>query len=557
VYGIFLTEDELEALRVEHAEEMAKNGTSAHGQMAEQAKAFRPEVGIHEFANSGGGGRVYGRDRDEELAHLDGNPRLAEAGLVLKDADTLRMAARYALSLAMSEHWESGFMSDVPGCPWEDRAFRRSYVCDDIARVLDLAGEMFTDTGRLYLMRRLAEEGAGPINFVTWRHEYIFHCNQLAFFNAGRMAAYVVMERQWPRVKPYTDLAYEDTVNNLNNVIEPDGGYLEGPGYFNPTIRENYDVLKYYARARGRNAQELIPEAVKRTPDFAAVVASTTEEDAIPICDSGSEFGFSTLEILSNLLPDSYWVTVYNKKARAEGREPLPKEGPPLPHFVALAVTGHLASLRDLDGQPVKILVMGHKAGADHTHEDKGSFVLEFAGQAFAMDPGMCEYDDPIHHEYKQCQRHNMLAPVGTAERARPLRPLPVSVRPSGTGDATSFQASIDATPGWEPFYRKWVRTWDSPTADVLTIHDEYELASGDGVEFYWQTKLPCQQEGNTVVIVGERGKATVTVPEGCTVRIETLPLAEGDEQRRIAIGKAGVKGALTVRVALEATAAP
>ena len=110
--------------------------------------------------------------------------------------------------------------------------------------ILDLAGEMFTDAGRTYLMRRLAEEGIGPINYVAWRYEYIFHCNQLAYFNTGRMYAYLMLEREWPRVKPYTDLAYRDAIDNLETVIEPDGGSLEGPGYLNPIIRENYNALK-------------------------------------------------------------------------------------------------------------------------------------------------------------------------------------------------------------------------------------------------------------------------------------------------------------------------
>ena len=45
-------------------------------------------------------------------------------------------------------------------------------------------------------------------------------------------------------------------------------------------------------------------------------------------------------------------------------------------------------------------------------------------------------------------------------------------------------------------------------------IRDEYELGKGTGVEFYWQTKLPCEQKGQTVGITGARGMATLTAPK-------------------------------------------
>ena len=49
--------------------------------------------------------------------------------------------------------------------------------------------------------------------------------------------------------------------------------------------------------------------------------------------------------------------------------------------------------------------------------------VLEFAGDTFAMDLGICDYGDPLSIPYKQCQRHNMLVPTGTTERPHPTNP--------------------------------------------------------------------------------------------------------------------------------------
>jgi hypothetical protein len=534
---------------------MSQKGKSRYTEAAESARKMEFEKGIHEFAKTGGDIDTHGRTRDRDLAPLPGGPSLAVAGLVLKDADTLRAAARFALSLAMCEHWEEGFMSCFPGGPWEDRAFRRSYCCEDIAEVLDLAGEVFTDAGRIYLMRRLAEEGIGPINYVAWRHEYIFHCNQLAFFNHGRMYAYLVLEHERPRVKPYTELAYQDSVDNLRTVILPDGGYLEGPSYFTGTVNGNYEVLNHYARARGKPVASLMPDVVKQTANLAAVVASTTKEDVIAICDADAELSGSSLKVLHELVPGSYWTTLYNKHRTLAGEAPLAEQGPPLPTFIFLPDMGPMASLRTLDGQPVKVFIMGNKADATHTHEDKGSFVLEFGAETFAMDLGICDYDDPIHNQYKQCQRHNMLAPVGMPERAHPQNPLPFDVKPTGNGDEKEFHAAIDATPGWEGYYQKWVRTWDSPSPDTLVIRDEYEVAKGDGVEFYWQTHLPCTQEGQVITITGARGTVRLSVREDCQIRIDTLPLFDGKEQQRIAIRKGSPAGILEVTATLNSAA--
>ena len=548
-YGIFLNTNELADLRSQPQQGANADGESRYVRLVKSSRDFIPEKGIHEFAKSGGDVAEHGRTRDRLQPSLPGGPELAEAGLVLRDAGALRMAARYALCLAMSEHWEMGFMSRFPGGPWEDRCFRRSYSCQDIAQILDLAGEVFTDAGRTYLLRRLAEEGVGPINYAAWRHEYIFHCNQLAYFNHGRMCAYLVLEREWPRVKPYTDLAYRDTIDNLETAIEPDGGCLEGPGYLSPTVRENYYVLQMYARSRGKSLPDLIPAVLTRTSDYAAVVASTTTDDVIAICDSSADYHAESLRLFADLLPDSYWVTLYNKKCRNMGQAPLARTGPPLPAFVMLPNTGYLASTRKIHDDTVKILVMGNKAGAGHTHEDKGGFVLEYAGDTFALDLGICDYEDPIHLVYKHCQRHNMLVPVGTPERAHPLNPLPVDVKPAGHGDSRAFQARIDATAGWEGYYKRWVREWDSPAPDSLTIRDDYELAQGSGVEFYWQTTLPVSVHERTVSIQGRRGVVQINVPPECSVRVDELPLFGGGTHRRIAIRKDAPQGRLEVSV--------
>ena len=75
-------------------------------------------------------------------------------------------------------------------------------------------------------------------------------------------------------------------------------------------------------------------------------------------------------------------------------------------------------------------------------------------------------------------------------------------------------------------------------------------------MEFYWQTKLPVRQKDRTVIIQGKQGQATINIPPDCSVRIDRLPLARGQEHNRIAIYKKGSQGILEVIVHLSSISA-
>jgi hypothetical protein len=252
----------------------------------------------------------------------------------------------------------------------------------------------------------------------------------------------------------------------------------------------------------------------------------------------------------------------------------IPDRGPAFQPFLEMPDLGMMCSVRKLAGEQVKLFLMGNKAHADHTHEDKGSFVLEFAGESFAMDYGVIDYANPICLLLKRAQRHNMLVPTASGDRPRPKCPIPVDIRPRGDGDATRFRAEADVTPGWEGWYRRWHRTWDSPNPAELTITDDWELEKGDGVAFHWTTPLPMTLDAanQRVVIDGRRGRAVLEYPEDCAAAIDYLPLMSDkqraidrqrldmaafvypldDTQPRLSIIQRGQRGRLQVRVRLE-----
>lgn len=450
----------------------------------------------------------------------------------------------------------------MPGSTFEHRCFVQSLCAWEISLILDLAGEFFTELGRNYLMRKIAENALAAIQYNIWKHEYLFDCNQLAWFTPGRMLGSCLLERHWPRARNHTEQTYKDVVENINRTILPDGGYVEGPTYFT-CIGHHAGLAGYvYAKRSNLNFSSVMPDLLRKTKSFAEAIASTDpSRDVIPICDARDTIDQDTLAIMAYLLPKSRWAEMFRKSVARGGGFPnsmlalaledkIPYKKVPLIPFVHLPVMGLAASVRKLDSAIVKILMLGNKAGAGHTHEDKGSFVLEFAGEIFAIDPGTCDYSSPYAGILKNCERHNMLVPFGTIERPSPACPIFSDIKLKAYGNIKSFHSSANLTPGWEKYYKKWIRKLYSPSPASITIKDSFELKKGKGVEFYWNTRLPVSIKNGRFVITGKNGIVTIIPPSNCELRIDTLPLPDG-VQNRCVIKKTGKKGELTVNVAL------
>jgi len=569
-YGLLIDGPELDRMRADHDAFVARHGDSPFTRAADEAARLEPERMVSEFVNFWTDTR-YCRQRDEGNVLLRHGPAAAIAGLLARDASLVRLGARFAVAIALSANWDDGMICRFPGSTFEHRCFVQSLCAYECAILLDLAGEVFTDVGRELLLRRIAEEGIGSITYTTWRHEYIFSCNQLAWFSPGRVAGLAVLGRHHPRAAAYRDIARHELLESLEATVLADGGYVEGPTYFRCVGRDGGLSLFLDARASGRPFRDAIPPSMLRTAAFAAAIESTDDAaDAIPICDGRPLMEQEALAVMAHALPGSRWAAMFAKSVRRGGGMPetvlawqlgreAPPEPAPAPSLVVLPEMGIAASHRSLDGAMLKIFLMGNRGGAGHTHEDKGSFVVELAGETLAFDPGTCDYSSPLAEIVKHCQRHSMLVPIGSAHRPHPASPLPADVKPSCTGDGSRFQARLDASPGWEGTYHRWVRTWDSAGPETLVVRDEYEIepGAGTGVEWYWQTEQPVEVRGRTVTVHGLRASARLEVPVDCTVRVDELPLHGGLLHRRVAIRRPHPAGSIEVHVSFSAGAPP
>lgn len=389
-----------------------------------------------------------------------------------------------------------------------------------------------------------------------------------------------MLERDWPRTRPYADLAHADLLASIDRILRPDGSYVEGPMYFNPVGRDAALALYYHSRVRKQEFLQALPDRMQRSADFAELVLTTTREgDFIPYGDSYSrDFPPFVKAVMAAAMPESAWGEMLRRTVSRDRSDPAlwPLQEPFRPNyltslsdvviawrlarqarsgsfvpraFVHLPESGMMASLRRIGAQPLKLLLIGNRARATHNHEDKGSFVLEFAGETFITDPiRAVSYGDPAIALGKQAQSHNLLIPFGTLDRPAQLNPLPVDVKPQGRGDALSFHAAVDLAPGWPGFYRKWTRSWDSPSPERLTLRDDYELAQGTGVEFVLWTEREVTVETRTVRFTGKTGGMRLVAPEDCTVAVQEVP-APQVTYRRVSLRRSAPNGTLQVEM--------
>ncbi len=569
VYGILLNEKDIETLREKADETGGIPASRPYDYTKDCSKDDIPEKYLGEYVNFLIDTR-YNRERDKEKYLLKKGEKAAIAGVVNKDPALLRLAARYALVLASCENWEDSFISNFKTSSYDHRCFVASLCLYECAIVLDIAGEMFTDAGKNLILKKMAKEGIGTVNFNTWRYEYIFHCNQMAWFSPGRIYAYAVLLRNFPRVDRYLDIAIDDVIENLNNTIESDGGYTEGPGYFSCVGRDSLLVLYMYSRLKNIDIEKLLPPVLKKTVTFGEVIESTDEKlDFIPICDSSVKVksSFSDmykvhLILMAYFFPDSVWPDVYRKHVKNNGMGDSPiirilddkikKKDIKRRNFILMEVTGHAISYRKTSNGYSKIFVLGNKAGAGHTHMDKGSFVYEYEGETFLMDPGICSYDDPISLELKAPDRHNMLVPYGSDKTPYPENPLMKDLIPEASGDNVSFNATMDLSPGWKGWYKEWIRQIKSTGPGEIEIIDKYYIEKGEGVSFMLNTSLDISPFGDSAVkIEGKYGTLSVEIPKECTYKIEELNNPK-TRHYRLAIYKIGRKGILNIKMHME-----
>ncbi len=579
--GLFFAAADLPALRAKVRSPHLAPHYQALLARAEQLLAIRPEELVGPYAPGGDPARgLRRRDAGRPWLAAGVADLLAFAGLLENQPRYSRHAARMALALAHCGQWLHSFVGALPGTTVHPRCFSESYILRAVALVLDWAGHCLTPAGRELLRDAMILKGLARVESDFRRWEYIRGMNQGLLFTPGRIHAYLALEKTYPRYRANLREAVRDLNAMLNHYLQADGGTLEGMGYWH-SVGEIFPTLYALARRAGNPFAQSLPPRVRRTADYALAMLSTAGDGTtfLPINAAGhnqARPSLTTAAVLAQATDSDTWRHLYARLLADASAQPdwfhllaapthLPRQHLPAMEFVDSATsspppptqpppafyhfpaTGHAGLHRPLpplppsplgrgaggeganDGPPAVIrlhLFSGPSRGG-HSHQDKGSFILEAAGETLAADRGTTNYNNPAHLLMGQAAWHNLTVPEDDCGNALEQQP---KTTPGGRLVMAEFKDGIldllcDNRHAWEPglFTRNRRRIW-SPAPDLFVIDDDLQLRTPHAVSFRLNSAFPIDQDATGGwIVTGSR----------CQLRILPVNWSPEAEQSR------------------------
>jgi hypothetical protein len=189
---------------------------------------------------------------------------------------------------------------------------------------------------------------------------------------------------------------------------------------------------------------------------------------------------------------------------------PVPPSLPLAQHFeecdrVVLRTGSHCGDLL--------FLFEGGPQTFDHTHNDKGQFILEAYGERFAADPGVIKYQDPAHIYFKDTSYHNLVTLRGRNQDYRDAKRA-VVLEQVKFGPTCDYVAA-DLRNSYKAF-SKYCRQVLFVRPYYFVILDDVE-ADETGLEWNYHSCAPIQEIDLTRGLITLRGeKAGLTLALGC-----------------------------------------
>lgn len=457
----------------------------------------------------------YLRKREQGREPWMAEPVLAAlVGLVKCDTELMRHALRYLMSFVHTTHWCQSAESRVRGNVWDQRCFLEEMAVTTCALVSDWLWFALTDRARKLVQLAIWDKGLSIIQRDMLKWEYVYSINQGPWFCRARILGGLLLERDWPRVRPYIEQAYADMQEGMNNYLLPDGGVDEGVGYFSVTLQAVLPGLMAYARAHKKPVHEVLPKHLANSGNFVAIMSAMKPASVLMDGDNSNErFTGDAIALLAAFYPDDVYRRIakgtllqargatYYRQYMVDGpfafiAAPLDLPEPEciVPEFGLLPHAGAITSRRELaPGRTVRLHMSGCKARASHTHWDKGAFTLELDETPVLIDRGVMRYDDIRHLLLKRTDLHNALTPMREDGEFPDQAWAQVPVIPEGSGDARQFHASLDLGHVWQAEMTRYCRRVDSDAPGRFSVRDNGELRTRQAVVFHLHTHQPWQ----------------------------------------------------------------
>lgn len=457
----------------------------------------------------------------------------AFVGLIDNNEELCRTALDHALALAHCDYWVADFLDTFPGSTWEHRAFYPYRLAVNLIFAWDWAGGLLNKAGVTALAQAVSLKGLPWMLATLMRHPYVRGCNQGAYFAYGAIACEIALAKVWKHGDELLDKAIAALDETVNNYFSEDGGAFEGPGYVTSTIGHALAAYLMAARHRGVSLKDIAPERLGRTAGYLTTMISTAPPfgSCINVGDGGRPGATIYPECLGGLAalgddpavpalmaglaqqPDltENFATPGSVFNIVFGPNDLPSPQAQPKTFSLLSHVGMLCSCRQAQGGLVRLQLIGGPANAGHSHEDRGSFVIEAFGEEIAIDRGQISYDKPGACIMGMARYHNLLIPENEDSRlCRQRSPCREATIPQGAGDNRKLHAEIEAGAAWDAPVTRWRRKIDSPEPERFTITDEMDLDEPQAASFVLHSRFPWNKSDSGWITQGNHARLTI-----------------------------------------------
>jgi hypothetical protein len=443
------------------------------------------------------------------------------------------------------------------------------------ALALDWLGHELDEGTRRTLVRALVDKALVPGREQFSRNAFWTRAvhNWNLVCNGGLVLAALAVEEEEPA------LAAEMLAQSLGSAgrafasFAPDGGWNEGPGYWDYATQ--YAV---YLAAALESAGK--PNPFAATPGFAQTGKFRRHMEA----PAGRMFNFADANEGRAWSPQLEWLArrygepidaAWSRRAIAAGVDPLAvlwradravlPEDAGEPRAALFAGTDTVAMrTRWGDAGASWLAIKGGDNAANHAHLDLGSFVFETAQHRFAMDLGPEDYALPgyfsaeTRFRYYRCSSagHNVVTPEG---RNQQLRATAHVVGLADTGGEILTRIALDAA--YAP--ARWQRG-AALVGDALVLRDEVERPDAERWIWAWHARGQVTIDGRVARIADGTQSLSVTLvePEGLSFALANAHAGAAadnpnDGVRKLVVTAPAASGPLTFAVVAAAATSP
>ncbi|MBI3985819.1 MAG: hypothetical protein HY343_02780 [Lentisphaerae bacterium] len=514
-------------------------------EQARQFKAGLPAPAILDYVRDPRGYWSRPADRAPDA----GTPAVlcSFVGLVDQDWAMLEAGAAWAFQLMHTREWTMSWHSRLSAGTWEVRSFHEQITAVSLALAWDWSGSLFSKHATALARKSLLVKALPHAEYDFYTHEYIHGMNQGVLLTAARVFPILAALRQNPRGAGALQRVERELDQVLTRYLLPDGGAQEGPDYWAVTMVHALLMYWVLARHHGQPFARRVPAAVRRGAKYILTNLATAGTGGLHVGVGDSVRCRFTVDLiglmaaLGNPRMQGLLAEALQHPADAQDRwaycnrgvwaliagpEALPKPSRAVPGFNVLSDTGMLSSCRPTRHGPVRLFLVGGRAGAGHSHADRGSLILEAFGETLLMERGVMYYDDPRVVLLKGSAFHNLVTPVDE-QGLYPdqILPCPSATIPAGHGDRRRLNAEIDIAGAWPAWAKSWRRTLESGQPLVFRLTETVELVRPASLAFHLNSHYPFVGGSNGQwAVAGERGRLVIR-PEWTPASVRAEPL--------------------------------